>query len=269
MTPMTHDDRVDRGTARPSGLGSREVVLALSAGIGFACAFMTQWLRVQRAKEIVRVASVRTLAFDQRFSSPNARVLILGDSTAVGLGADSPNESIGGLLAADHPNVEVLNAACSGACLGQVTDQLAGVPHASFDLVLLLVGGNDVIRGTPLDLLECQADDLLPRLRQLSTEVVWLGSANVGLAPLFMPPWSWLLSARSRRRSRHFEALAKRHDVHFLNFFREQSDDVFSRDSARYYAPDRVHPSSASYRYCYDHLYDAVPIRSLLRGPSQ
>ena len=49
-----------------------------------------------------------------------ARVLVLGDSTGVGLGASMPDESIPGMLSADHPLVEITNLAVSGARLEDV-----------------------------------------------------------------------------------------------------------------------------------------------------
>ena len=75
---------------------------------------------------------------------------------------------------------------------------------------------------------------------------VWAGVANVGLAPLFLPPFFWVLSARTRRVTRLLRACAREHGAEFVDFFRERATDPFSADPARYYAADRVHPSAAA-----------------------
>lgn len=40
---------------------------------------------------------------------------------------------------------------------------------------------------------------LLDALRGRARRVLWVGMANVGLAPLFLPPFSWWMTARTRR----------------------------------------------------------------------
>ena len=40
---------------------------------------------------------------------------------------------------------------------------------------------------------------LLPQLHRIAKRVIWLGPGDVGLAPLFRPPFSWWISRRSRQ----------------------------------------------------------------------
>jgi lysophospholipase L1-like esterase len=79
------------------------------------------------------------------------RLLIVGDSTAVGTGASGPQASVAGLLAQAFPHLQIDNRARDGATFAQVLGQLGG--DQRFDMVLVMAGGNDVVRLRDLDAL--------------------------------------------------------------------------------------------------------------------
>jgi lysophospholipase L1-like esterase len=147
----------------------------------------------------------------------------------------------------------VLNLARSGAMLADVRAQLQSA-GTGFDVAVIVAGGNDILRRQRMDRIAADADAVMAALAGRASRVVWLGVANMGLAPLFVPPWSWWVSARVRRARRLFLAAALRHGACYVDFFREARDDVFSRDPARYFAADGIHPSSHTYRHCYEVL---------------
>ncbi|HEY8357154.1 MAG TPA: GDSL-type esterase/lipase family protein, partial [Ramlibacter sp.] len=163
------------------------------------------------------------------------RVILLGDSTGVGVGCASPGESIAARLAREHPQAHVTNLCVSGAVIGDVLAAATALPAEPVDLVVVLAGGNDVLRWTPLERLHEQTLDLHRLLRMRARHVVWAGMANVGRAPLFLPPFSWLLSARARAVSRLLHACAQRTGVRFVDFFRGARADLFSAKPELYY----------------------------------
>src|SRR4030095_16466480 len=153
---------------------------AVSAALLRTAAF---WHGVRRARRF----SAAGRRFERRLSARGATVLILGDSTGVGVGATRPEESIAGLLAADFPDADVVNVSESGA---KVADTLAQVRACAaqglrFDLALLHVGGNDVVRATPAAKLSDDCEQLLDELARLADRSLWLGPPNLGIAPLF------------------------------------------------------------------------------------
>jgi hypothetical protein len=77
---------------------------------------------------------------------------------------------------------------------------------------------------------------------------------------VFFPPFSWWLSRRSKAVCELFGAAAARHGVHYVNFFHRRASDPFRREWQRYFAQDRLHPSTACYRYVYEALVAAAPI---------
>ncbi|HJV68788.1 GDSL-type esterase/lipase family protein [Ideonella sp.] len=222
-----------------------------AAGL-LAAVSVDQVLRVQRA---LRDARSRRPARPYQYRTRRARqrVLIVGDSTGVGVGADHPTEAIGGLLAADYRDAELVNLSIGGACIADVPAQLRhlGRDTARFDLVLLHVGGNDIMRSGKLDALADAAEPLLLRLRHLGRRVVWLGPGDLGLAPLFRPPFSWWMSRRTEVACEMFRRVALRHGVEYVGFHAGPHRHLLARERARYFASDGLHPSSHGYRYAY------------------
>jgi lysophospholipase L1-like esterase len=230
------------------------VPVALTSGAAMRAVQL--WREVERARSL----SAQGRAFERRVSPARARILVLGDSTGVGIGASCPEDSIAGLLAAELPDVDIVNVSRSGArvadALAQARDCRARELH--FELALLHVGGNDVIRATPAAKLGADSRMLLAELAAIADQTVWLGPPDVGLVPLFPPPLSWLLRLRTRRAAAAFAACAAAQGVTFVDFSSGEHRLRFSATPV-HFAVDRLHPSSDTYRYGY------ASIRRLLR----
>ena len=55
-----------------------------------------------------------SVKFSQSPSNPNMRILIIGDSTIVGTGADDPQKSLAGLVGGTFPKAVVVNTGVNG-----------------------------------------------------------------------------------------------------------------------------------------------------------
>lgn len=207
------------------------------------------WRGVARA----RAFSARGERYQRRVVTPVLRIVILGDSTGVGIGAQRPEDSIAGLLAAEFPDADIVNVSQSGARVAHVTKQARRCSRLGwhFDLALLHVGGNDVLRATPMADLVVASQALMDEMPRLAERTIWLGHLNIGLAPLFSPPYSWLMAARSRTAARVFATCADAHGVEFIDFSASNHSEHFLRARRDSFAVDRLHPSSAAYRYGY------------------
>ena len=213
-----------------AALGS--VVLA-SAG----CAV---W-RVGQASELAR----RSEPFEQRPENATRRLLIVGDSTAVGTGATSASSSLAGLIAQQHPRLLIENRARDGALFADVAQQLLRPGH--FDIVLVQAGGNDVIRLRSEESMRNDIDDMLDAARQRADVVIVMPAGNVGNAPFFFPPWSWWMTHRARTMHRLIARAAQRGGATYVKLFHEREDDPFVRQP-ELHASDGLHPSDAGYR---------------------
>lgn len=194
--------------------------------------------------------SERATRFERRLESPRCRVLIVGDSTAVGLGSVSNEESVAGRIAREFPHASIENHAQLGARVGNLLKQLESV-SGRFDAILIGVGGNDVIRGTRERALRRGLEAVLLRAREMSRMVIVANSANVGAAPLFGWPLNLILSRRSLRVRRVFAQVCRQHRVRFVNFTYRFQRDAFARQREQFFAEDGLHPTSAAYGHCY------------------
>lgn len=104
---------------------------------------------------------------------------MVGDSTAVGTGATAPSRSVAGLPASGLPNLRVVNRAADGARYADIVRQLQD-DSARYDAVLVMGGGNDVIRGTRRKHLQAQVREVATLARQRAPFVVLMPPGNVG-----------------------------------------------------------------------------------------
>jgi lysophospholipase L1-like esterase len=215
------------------------LVLVAVAALALAVAGRAAW-RIGQAVELARQSE----PFQQSPDRPTVRLLIVGDSTAVGTGASVAAASVAGLLARDHPRLAIVNRGRDGARCADLDTQLGGSER--FDVVLVLCGGNDVIRMRPMDAVAEDVDRIAALAARLAPTVVLMPAGNVGNAPFFFAPVSWLMTARSRALHRAVHDAALRHGALYVDLFEERDADPFAR-RADLSARDGLHPSDAGY----------------------
>lgn len=215
------------------------VVLLSTAG----CA---AW-RLGRAAELARESTALQVA------PPRAalRLLMVGDSTAVGTGASSPRTSLAGLLAQAYPKLAIENRAQDGARFDGVVQQLEA--GGEFDFVLIMAGGNDVMRFRDADSTLADIDRSASLAQGLAPQVAFLPAGNVGNAPFFFPPVSWLMTSRARELHAAVQTAAARTGATYVNLFKAPQDDPFVQRPGLH-AADGLHPSDAGYRVWRDEL---------------
>ena len=195
----------------------------------------------------------RAQRYERRIENASHRLLIVGDSTAVGLGTSSVEESLAGRLARDFPHASIENRAELGARVACVLGQLAEV-EGPYDAVLIVAGGNDILRRTRHDELQKTLVAAVRRAQAVAPLVIVVNSGNVGGAPLFSWPLNWVLSRRSLRVRRIFALTCRQMRAQFVNLTFVPERDHFARHRELYFAEDGLHPSSAAYAYCYGAL---------------
>ena len=219
--------------------------------------------RIGQSAELVRQSE----PYRQHPADATLRLLVVGDSTAVGTGASSPAASLAGLLGAQQPRLWIDNRAHDGARFADLPAQLtASAGH--YDLVLVQAGGNDVIRLSDADALRHSIDTVTRLARRKAPLVLLMPAGNVGNSPFFFAPLSGWMTSRSRELHRMVREAALRHGAVYINLFQEREDDPFVKDpglSAR----DGLHPSDAGYRVWHDALIAQGGLASVLaHGPT-
>lgn len=200
----------------------------------------------------------RSEPLQRRPEAPAVRMLVVGDSTAVGTGASTPQRSLPGLIAQAHPQLAIDNRARDGATFEDVAQQLEQA-GGRYDIVLVLAGGNDVIRLRDLDAMREDIDRTAARARDRADVVVLMPAGNVGNAPFFFPPLSWWMTRRARTMHQQVQGAAARHGALYVRLFEERESDPFVR-RPELNASDGLHPSDAGYAAWYAALRAQSPV---------
>lgn len=173
-------------------------------------------------------------------------MLVLGDSTGVGIGADKPEESVAGLVATYQGATHVENYAVSGAAVEELPGQIKQAKLKRYDLTLIHIGGNDILAFHDPKKTAERLSQILPTLPEAG-RVVIMSAGNVGGATIF--PWiirpfhTWL----TLQFHAAFDEVAARHHAVYINLYEPPHRDLFLKDPERYLAPDGLHPSSEGY----------------------
>jgi lysophospholipase L1-like esterase len=203
--------------------------------------------RIGQAADLAR----KSTPYQQNPPDATLSLLIVGDSTGVGTGASAPANSLAGLLGSAYPRLRIENRARDGATFADVVRQFDGAQR--HDLVLIQAGGNDVIRLRSDDDVRADIDRVTALARERADRVVLMPAGNVGNAPFFFAPASWLMTDRARRLHGFVRESATRHGAVVVNLFKEKADDPFVQ-TPELNAVDGLHPSDAGYRVWRDEL---------------
>lgn len=226
------------------------VIVAILTGLALLASSGCAVWRIRQSAELARQSE------PYQSSPPGATVslLVVGDSTGVGTGASSPAASVAGLISRDDPQLKIVNLAKDGARFADIARQLEASGSERFDAVLVLGGGNDVIRFTGEELLSYEIGRATALALSRAGFVVLMPSGNVGSAPFFFPPWSWLMTARSKKLHAMVGEAAASQGALYVNLFKDKAEDPFAQRPDDLNAKDGLHPSDAGYRIWYDEL---------------
>ena len=207
----------------------------------------TLGVRIYRGRNI----AAESTPYEAQRPGAAKSLLIVGDSTAVGTGATRLQESIAGRIAEEFTNVNIINLSRNGAMVRDVYEQLQGTGERTFDVILIQAGANDILYFSPLERIRESAEALLESTQKKGGHVIFLSNGNIGLAPAFFPPLSWIYTWRAKKVRRLFMDAAAERGVQYVDLSREKGADQFAADPERFYARDFLHPGSEGYRYWY------------------
>ncbi len=183
-------------------------------------------------------------------AGPQIDVLAFGDSLFAGYGLPSPEQSypaqLEQALRRSGHNVRIANAGVSGdttaAGLQRLAFTLDSQP-AKPDLVLLELGGNDLLRGLPPEQTRANLDAMLAELGKRGIPVVLMGvQAPPNAGPQFQRAFDAI-----------YPDLAEAHGATLVPFV---GSEVFT--DAKLLQPDHVHPTQKGVGALVDATADAI-----------
>lgn len=237
----------ERSTLRPRLLLAVLVLLAVYLGYEYM-----RFRRILASAHLPAMPAQARLSYGQSVKDPNPyTVVVLGDSTAQGIGAQSVDESFGARvaqsLAEGGRQVDLINLAVSGA---QADDVLAYqaplMKDLQPDLVLLSVGANDVTSWVaPARYLE-QMGSITEILQESGAQVLVLNVPPIIAAPLLPLPVRWVFDIRTKQYNEALREAADSGSWRLVPIY-EDTRAPFEQDDANFSA-DRYHPSSQGYQ---------------------
>lgn len=190
-------------------------------------------------------------------------IVVLGDSLAFGTGASAPRNAFIFRaylrVRAQHPGSRIDNDAIGGSTAADVLRlQAPRLAHARADVVVICVGGNDVVHRVAADSFARTYANLVARVRALQPHaaIVCCGVPDVGLSPLFTGADHDAVTRLSRQNDTAIRAVARRAGAAFVDLYAttlRQHGDV-----NRFLSEDRFHPSDAGYAQLADALAPAL-----------
>lgn len=163
----------------------------------------------KRAIALPEPAGDRTGTIGQ---GPALRLLILGDSSAAGVGVARQEQALMGQLTAHlAPSVTVTYHlhAVTGARTSDVLVWLDTLKEGPYDVVVTALGVNDVTKAVSLGRWRRQQTALFDRLTTQfgARKIVVSGLPPMGQFPLLPQPLRWVLGRQAARFDRHLHAL--------------------------------------------------------------
>ena len=215
--------------------------LVLKAMLGPALLLQGLWVRM-RTPRLPEADGPRR---GQTGAGPRLRLLVLGDSSAAGVGVASQSEALLGQLTralGRHYTVAYRLEARTGATTADALDTLARQDMAPSDVVVTALGVNDLTAGREISAWLADQKRLIDGLHaRLKPRVILIsGLPPVHLFPALPQPLRWYLGNGAQTYNKALEALAEANGALFLPL-------DFSLDISQM-ATDGFHPGRGVYR---------------------
>ncbi|WP_217180277.1 SGNH/GDSL hydrolase family protein [Streptomyces sp. AC495_CC817] len=196
-------------------------------------------------------------------SGEPVELLLLGDSLAAGLGAETRKQTLGGrlakgLAARTGSPVRLRTAAVVGSESPDLDAQLDGLPDDYRPHVaVIVVGGNDVTHRLPVSVSIGHLAAAVRRLRERGAEVVVGTCPDLGALRAVPQPLRRLASSLSRRLADAQAEVARRAGAEPVDL-RRAVGPMFFDEPVEMFSLDRFHPSALGYRRTAEALLPAV-----------
>jgi lysophospholipase L1-like esterase len=185
------------------------------------------------------------------FSGAPLSLVMLGDSTAAGLGVHTPEETPAALLAsglsamAGRP-VRMTNVARSGARSDELPGQTDQALQVRPDIAVVMIGANDVTNRVPPGTAVRHLSDAVERLRAAGCDVVVGTCPDLGSVEPVMQPLRWI-ARRASRQLAAAQTIAVVEQGGRAVALGDLLGREFAADPVSMFSEDRYHPSARGY----------------------
>jgi lysophospholipase L1-like esterase len=236
---------------------SKSGLVAISAVLVFLGIVVLMTDAIQFAKTLFLIARVTPY---EQVGSGEGVIQVLGDSTGYGTGASSGKYSVAGRLGADYPSYTLKNKSVNGLTIQELVDSTQEF-EGQYDLIVLQMGGNDILQKRDTVSILTDLELLIERLAPHTKEIVMLTSGNVGGAQRFTGAEATELESLTRAyRMRVLDLAENTPNFTYVDLFDEPGNDPFQNQPEIYTSIDGLHPSNEGYGLWYEKAKDTFEI---------
>jgi lysophospholipase L1-like esterase len=198
--------------------------------------------RIKVAKQLIENAQ----PYHKEGKEADKAMLVLGDSTAVGVGATVSGDTLAARVASSIGALRVENRAVSGATTGDLSSQVEEAQRDAYELILIQIGGNDIIHFKNERKAGAELKSALEKLPE-AEKVIVITAGNVGgstVFPFFVRP---LYTNLNLRYHAEFERIVTDAGFTYVDLYKDPKSKLMEIEPETYLAEDGLHPSSEGY----------------------
>lgn len=211
-----------------------------------------------------KVSSWKSKRFE-KINESDKRVLFAGDSTAVGTGAKEKSDTLAGRFSHDFPHADIYNVSRNGASTFDILKQFKEVSDKHFDLVIISTGGNDIWTFKTTKRIKNDLSIVLDKAIEISNHrVILVFFGNEGTAPFFPYVIRKILLWRTKKINQIFIDISIDKKIPLVELFSNREENPFIENPKKYFAKDKLHPSSDGYWRWYKGIWYFMTERKYL-----
>ncbi|WP_125610121.1 SGNH/GDSL hydrolase family protein [Specibacter cremeus] len=229
------------------------VALGAATGVGVLTLLEALWA----FERLLPRGPIDTVPAAGLFGDGNAgdplELVLLGDSLAVGFGADSPEGSVGymladGLAASSGRPVRLHNVAVIGATSQDLPLQVAAIDERGLrpHVAVVIVGGNDVMHLRSINGALKSLAETVRALRRRGSQVVVASCPDMGTVAPFLQPLRFCAHWLSRMLATGQTIVTLRNGGRTVSLV-DLVGPVFRRHRDAMFSTDHLHPSALGY----------------------
>jgi lysophospholipase L1-like esterase len=206
----------------------------------------------RNASLIEIVDNSKIFIFSDGSQKPGLKVAVLGDSTALGQGTDSVEQSfsfqyIDKYIIPNYENIQYRNFAVSGVkTQSALESQLPKLIQFEPDLLFVSIGANDVTGLSGEKVFVEQFTKLADTIAKMKIKVVWMSIPDFITSPILLPPLRDYLSMTANKYNKLGKTIVVEQGFYYVDVF-DSTRKEFLDKATLYFSIDKFHPSKDGY----------------------
>ncbi len=192
----------------------------------------------------------KTTKYEQHPINSSSKILFIGDSIGLGVGATKPQFSLAGLVGSQFPEADLTNFSKNGVRIHEIFEYVQKQSLVQYDFIFVVAGGMDVIKTTNLKKFKKTLVDFTSFLKNHSDKIIFLPPQNTGSLPLYHAPVGLFLNWRARQIGKVFRQVAEEKSC----VIADASLSELLKNKKKYFSHDLCHPNDLGYKLWYESI---------------